>query len=208
MTQQDNPLDDTDRRIIAILQADGRRPYSQIAEDLGIPASSVRYRVQRLEDNGVLQIVGIANPLTIGFDRFAMIGLKVRPGTAREVCRRLSELPETSYVIMTAGQYDVMAEVICHDTGHFTNLVNERMHQIERGHFHRVLLRPGSPQTRLRLGRQPGRVAGPRRACSTRARNRRQALVLLPTGLDTHCAQSTDPEVASSIGPVADTDNT
>jgi len=131
MTQQDNPLDDTDRRIIAILQADGRRPYSQIAEDLGIPASSVRYRVQRLEDNGVLQIVGIANPLTIGFDRFAMIGLKVRPGTAREVSRRLSELPETSYVIMTAGQYDVMAEVICRDTGHFTDLVNERMHQID-----------------------------------------------------------------------------
>ena len=47
------------------------------------------------------------------------------------VCRRLSELPETSYVIMTAGQYDVMAEVICHDTGHFTDLVNERMHQID-----------------------------------------------------------------------------
>jgi Lrp/AsnC family transcriptional regulator, regulator for asnA, asnC and gidA len=51
MTQQDYPLDDTDRRIIAILQADGRRPYSQLAEDLGIPASSVRYRVHRLEEN-------------------------------------------------------------------------------------------------------------------------------------------------------------
>lgn len=130
-TQQDYPLDDTDRRIIAILQAHGRRPYSQIAEDLGIPASSVRYRVNRLEENGVLQVVGIANPLTIGFDRFAMIGLKVRPGTAREVCRQLAELPETSYVIMTAGQYDVMAEVICRDTEHFTGLVNERMHHID-----------------------------------------------------------------------------
>ena len=129
--QQDYPLDDTDRRIIAILQADGRRPYSQLAEHLGIPASSVRYRVRRLEENGVLQIVGIANPLTIGFDRFAMVGIKVRPGTAREVCRRLGELPETSYVIMTAGQYDVMAEVICRDTEHFTDLVNERMHHID-----------------------------------------------------------------------------
>jgi Lrp/AsnC family transcriptional regulator, regulator for asnA, asnC and gidA len=69
--------------------------------------------------------------LTIGFDRFAMIGLKVRPGTAREVCQRLGEFPETSYVIMTAGQYDVMAEVICRDTRHFTDLVNERMHQID-----------------------------------------------------------------------------
>ena len=130
-TQQDYPLDDTDRRVIAILQADGRRSYSQIAEDLGIPASSVRYRVRRLEESGVLQIVGIANPLTLGFDRFAMIGLKVAPGTAHEVCRQLGELPETSYVIMTAGQYDVMAEVICRDTGHFTDLVNERMHRID-----------------------------------------------------------------------------
>ncbi|MEV7286326.1 Lrp/AsnC family transcriptional regulator [Streptomyces sp. NPDC093252] len=129
--QGGHPLDDIDRRIIAILQADGRRAYSQIAEDLGIPASSVRYRVQRLEENGVLQIVGIANPLTIGFDRFAMIGLKVRPGMTREVCRQLRELPETSYVIMTAGQYDVMAEVICRDTDHFTDLVNERMHLME-----------------------------------------------------------------------------
>ncbi|MFE7108228.1 Lrp/AsnC family transcriptional regulator [Streptomyces sp. NPDC057575] len=131
MTQQESPLDDTDRRIIAILQAEGRRPYSQIAEDLGIPASSVRYRVQRLEENGILQVVGIANPLTIGFDRFAMIGLKVRPGTAREVCRQLGDLPETSYVIMTTGQYDIMAEVICRDTQHFTDLVNERLHQID-----------------------------------------------------------------------------
>lgn len=124
-------LDDIDRRIIAILQADGRRPYSQIAEELAIPASSVRYRVQRLEETGVLQIVGIANPLTIGFDRFAMVGIRVRPGTAPEVCRALRELPETSYVIMTAGGYDVMAEVICRDTDHFTDLMNRRLHLID-----------------------------------------------------------------------------
>ncbi|MDI2124700.1 Lrp/AsnC family transcriptional regulator [Yinghuangia seranimata] len=124
-------LDDIDRRIIAILQADGRRAYSQISEDLGIPASSVRYRVQRMEDNGVLQIVGIANPLTIGFDRLAMIGMRVRPGTAHDVCRALRELPETSYVVMTAGHYDVMVEVICRDTDHFTDLMNRRMHLID-----------------------------------------------------------------------------
>ncbi|MET9663614.1 MULTISPECIES: Lrp/AsnC family transcriptional regulator [Streptomyces] len=126
-----SPLDDTDRQIIAALQADGRRPYSQIAEELDIPASSVRYRVQRMEENGTLQIVGIANPLTIGFDRFAMVGIRVAPGTAPEVCRRLRELPETSYVIMTAGNYDVMAEVICRDTDHFTDLMNRRLHLID-----------------------------------------------------------------------------
>jgi Lrp/AsnC family transcriptional regulator for asnA, asnC and gidA len=126
-----SPLDDTDRRIIAILQADGRRPYSQISEELDIPASSVRYRVQRLEQNGTLQIVGIANPLTIGFDRLAMIGIRVRPGTAQEVCSQLRALPETSYVVMTAGHYDIMVEVICRDTNHFTDMMNRRLHLID-----------------------------------------------------------------------------
>ncbi|MGI5133800.1 Lrp/AsnC family transcriptional regulator [Streptomyces sp. CA-106110] len=124
-------LDELDRRIIAILQADGRRPYSQMAEALNLPASSVRFRVQRLEESGILQIVGIADPLTIGFDHFVMIGIKVRAGEAQNVCRALSELPETSYVILTAGRFDVMAEVICRDTAHFTEVVTTRVQQVD-----------------------------------------------------------------------------
>jgi Lrp/AsnC family transcriptional regulator for asnA, asnC and gidA len=124
-------LDDLDRRIIAILQADGRRPYSQMAEELNIPPSSVRYRVQRLEESGVLEIVGIADPLSIGFDRMAMVGIRVRAGEARNVCRALSELSETSYVIMTTGQFDVMAEVICRDTAHFSDLLTSRLQRLD-----------------------------------------------------------------------------
>ncbi|GAB3498729.1 Lrp/AsnC family transcriptional regulator [Nocardiopsis coralliicola] len=124
-------LDDLDRRIIAILQADGRRAYSRIAEDLGLPASSVRYRVQRLEEAGILQIVGIADPLTIGFDRLAMIGMRVQAGRAPEVCAALAALPETSYVIQTSGRFDVMAEVICRDTAHVTDLLNECIQRVD-----------------------------------------------------------------------------
>ncbi|MGW3494448.1 Lrp/AsnC family transcriptional regulator [Streptomyces sp. NPDC001020] len=124
-------LDDIDRRIIAVLQTEGRRAYSLIASDVGIPASSVRYRVQRLTDAGILRIVGIANPLTIGFDRMALIGIRVRPGTAQAVCRALRELPETAYVIMTAGGFDVMAEVICRDTAHFADLMTRRLPLID-----------------------------------------------------------------------------
>jgi Lrp/AsnC family transcriptional regulator for asnA, asnC and gidA len=124
-------MDDTDRKIITALQADGRRPFNQIAKDLGIPASSVRYRTHRLQELGILQIVGIANPLAIGFDRLAMIGIKTAPGRARAVCRALSDLPETSYVILTTGRYDVMAEVICRDIEHFTEVVSDRMQAIE-----------------------------------------------------------------------------
>src|SRR5918997_5881995 len=94
-------LDRVDREVIAALQADGRRPYSRIAADVGVSESVVRYRVARLEQSGMLQVVGIADPLRIGFDRMALIGIKVRPGTLREVCEAAKAFPETSYVAAT-----------------------------------------------------------------------------------------------------------
>src|SRR3954447_16568061 len=114
-TDQTAPLklDDVDRRIIGALQADGRRPYSRIAAALGVSESVVRYRAQRLEAAGVLQVVGIADPLKIGFDLMSMIGLKVRPGALDDVCVAVTGLPETSYVAAIAGAYDVLVEVVC-----------------------------------------------------------------------------------------------
>jgi Lrp/AsnC family transcriptional regulator, regulator for asnA, asnC and gidA len=124
-------LDDTDRRVIAALQADGRRPYSRIGEALGVSESVVRYRVSRLEQAGILQVVGIADPLKIGFDLMAMIGVKVAPGHLQEVCASITAFPETSYVAAVAGAFDVMVEVVCRDTAHFTELLTERLHNVE-----------------------------------------------------------------------------
>jgi Lrp/AsnC family transcriptional regulator, regulator for asnA, asnC and gidA len=124
-------LDDIDRRVIGALQADGRRPYSRIAAELGVSESVVRYRVGRLEQSGMLQIVGIADPLRIGFDRMALIGLKVCPGTVHDVCREVTAFPETSYVAAIAGGFDVIAEVICRDTSHFSELLTERLHHVD-----------------------------------------------------------------------------
>lgn len=120
-------LDAIDRKLIAILQKDGRRSFKEISEETGIPASSVRYRVQRLEDSGVLQIVGVSDPLRIGFDRLAMVGLKCEMGKARTVCEELSRMPETSYVVLTTGQFDVMIEVVCRDVQHYTELLHDRL---------------------------------------------------------------------------------
>lgn len=117
-----------DRRIIGALQAEGRRPFSRIAAEVGVSESVVRYRVARLESSGMLQIVGIADPLRIGFDRMALIGLKVRPGALHDVCKAMTDFPETSYVAAIAGSYDVLVEVICRDTAHFTELLTQRLH--------------------------------------------------------------------------------
>src|ERR1700712_5999638 len=98
-------LDETDKRRLGAVQADGRRPYSRIAAELDVSESVVRYRAQRLEQAGVLQVVGIADPLRIGFDRMALIGLKVRPGALDAVCHAVTAFPETSYVAAIAGPY-------------------------------------------------------------------------------------------------------
>jgi Lrp/AsnC family transcriptional regulator, regulator for asnA, asnC and gidA len=125
------PLDDIDRRIIAALQVEGRRPWSRIAADLGVPENTVRYRAQRLEQARMLQVVGIADPLRLGFDRMALIGIKIRPGSLDEVCAAAAELPETSYVAAIAGAYDVIIEVVCRDTVHFTELLTKRLPRID-----------------------------------------------------------------------------
>jgi Lrp/AsnC family transcriptional regulator for asnA, asnC and gidA len=124
-------LDDVDRRIIGALQADGRRPYSRIAAELDVSEGVVRYRAQKLEQAGVLQVVGIADPLRIGFDRMALLGLKVRPGSLEAVCAAVTAFPETSYVAAIAGSFDVLVEVVCRDTAHFTELLTQRVHHVD-----------------------------------------------------------------------------
>lgn len=125
-------LDWIDRRIIADLQVDGRKKYSIIGRELGVAESVVRYRVQRLQSERILQIVGIADPLRIGFDHFALVGLRVRPGMTEAVCAQLATMPETSYVVAVAGAAsDAIAEVVCRDTRHFAELLNRRIQVID-----------------------------------------------------------------------------
>jgi len=124
-------LDDLDRGIIAALQVDGRRAYSRIADEVGVSESVIRYRVRRLEDAGILRIVGIADPMRIGFDLMAMVGVKVRSGDLDQVCEQLGVLPETSYLIVTAGGYDLFVEVLCRDTAHFTEVLTEGIQALD-----------------------------------------------------------------------------
>ncbi|HSJ45689.1 MAG TPA: Lrp/AsnC family transcriptional regulator [Euzebyales bacterium] len=116
-------LDRLDRGIIAALQVDGRRAYSRIADEVGVSESVIRYRVRRLEDAGILQIVGVADPLRIGYDLMALVGVQVVPGRLAEVSERLRHVPEASYVIATAGRFDLFVEVMCRDTAHFTEVL-------------------------------------------------------------------------------------
>jgi Lrp/AsnC family transcriptional regulator for asnA, asnC and gidA len=107
-------LDDVSRAIIEQLQEDGRRPYARIAAAVGLSEAAVRQRVQRLLDAGILQIVGVTDPMQVGFSRQAMVGVRTR-GDTRKVADALASFDEVDYVVITAGSFDVLVEIVCED---------------------------------------------------------------------------------------------
>jgi Lrp/AsnC family transcriptional regulator for asnA, asnC and gidA len=123
-------LDDIAKRIIEQLQRDGRRSYAAIAKDVGLSEAAVRQRIQRLLEGGVMQIVAVTDPLMLGFRRQAMIGVRAE-GDLREVAERLGQLDEIDYVVLTAGAYDVLLEVVAEDDDHLLRVVNEQIRQVQ-----------------------------------------------------------------------------
>ena len=123
-------LDTTDRAIIAHLQYDGRMPFTEIAADVGISEGSVRRRVKRLRENGVLQIVGVAEPQFLGWAAAAMIGVTVQAGQIDTVAHQIARFPEVSYLFMASGGFDLFAEVYCRNMDHFVSFLNEKLQQV------------------------------------------------------------------------------
>lgn len=122
--------DAQDKAIIAELQRDGRAPYSTIAETVGLSETAVRKRVKRLTDSGVVQIVAVTDPTQLGFARQAMIGIRAS-GALEPVAEALAALEEVDYVVITAGTYDVLVEVVCESDAHLLELVSRRIRSIE-----------------------------------------------------------------------------
>jgi Lrp/AsnC family transcriptional regulator, regulator for asnA, asnC and gidA len=116
-------LDETSKKIIEQLQSDGRRPYAAIGKAVGLSEAAVRQRVQRLLDNGVMQIVAVTDPVQVGFSRQAMVGLRV-DGDVMAVAEQVAKLREVDYVVVTAGSFDLILEVVCEDDDHLLELVS------------------------------------------------------------------------------------
>jgi Lrp/AsnC family transcriptional regulator, regulator for asnA, asnC and gidA len=119
-------LDDVSKAIIEQLQADGRTSYATIAKRVGLSDAAVRVRVQRLLDNDVMQIVAVTDPLQLGFTRQAMVGIRTE-GDTQLVADRLTAMTEVTYVVTTAGSFDLIVEVVCEDDEELLDLVSRRI---------------------------------------------------------------------------------
>lgn len=122
-------LDGANRAIIEALQRDGRRPYRSIAEEVGLSEAAVRRRVQRLRDSGVIQIVAVTDPLQLGCHRQAMVGVRVE-GDVRLVAEKVAALGEVDEVVLCAGSFDLLVEVVCEDDDRLLCLLNDSIRSI------------------------------------------------------------------------------
>ena len=123
-------LDEVSKAIIEQLQQDGRRSYAAIGKVVGLSEAAVRQRVQRLTESGVMQVVAVTDPLQLGFARQAMVGVRAK-GELEAVAEALAEIDEVDYVVVTAGTYDILVEVVCESDDHLLELLSGKIRTIE-----------------------------------------------------------------------------
>ena len=123
-------LDDIAKRIIELLQGDGRLSYSAIAKDVGLSEAAVRHRVQKLIEGGVIQIVAVTDAMQMGFARQAMIGIKVT-GDVQEVAAKLGAMDELDYIFITTGRFDILDELVATSDDELLDIISKRVSTID-----------------------------------------------------------------------------
>jgi len=122
-------LDQINKDIVEQLQQDGRRSYATLAKAVGLSEPAVRQRVQKLLDNGVMQIVAVTDPLMLGFARQAMIGIRA-DGDLRGIADQLAALVEIDYVVICTGSFDLLVELVVSDDEQLLDILNDDIRAI------------------------------------------------------------------------------
>src|SRR6188472_1896182 len=115
VTAPEAGLDDIDRAIVRELQEDGRRTFREIGRKLDLSERTIRTRVRRMQDDGVLRILAFADPYRVGDSVLAMVLIRVATGAHDRVVETLTEWPEVSYISSLLGRSDVYVQLVCRD---------------------------------------------------------------------------------------------
>jgi len=126
MQKNNQLLDELDFSVLSCLQKDGRMSFTVMAEQLNVSVGTIRTRVNKLIEDGTVNIIGRVNPDKVGFRSYAHIAVFIRPATLKEkVAQKISKLPEVSFLAMTSGDYDLEVDVMCRDNDHLVEFVNQ-----------------------------------------------------------------------------------
>ncbi len=124
-------VDEIDRQIINALKRDGRTPFAQIAQRLGVSPGMIRQRYLRLVEEGYIQVVAVTNPLLMGYSTMALIGVKADGSRLHEIARQIAAFEEVIYLVLSTGGYDLLVEVICRDNADLLRFLTQRLHGVE-----------------------------------------------------------------------------
>ncbi len=124
-------LDEIDQKILEALRQDGRTPFAQIAEQLSVSPGMIRMRYNRLVEMGFLKVVAITNPLRMGYEAMAMIGIRTDGKKMLEVAEKIAEFDEVVYLIVTSGRFDILVEVFCRNHADLLRFITEKLYSIE-----------------------------------------------------------------------------
>lgn len=116
-------LDAVDQGIIEALQKNGRESFRRIAAQVGVSEATIRARYARLCEDNILQVTGITNPLGLGFEAQAMVGIRTS-GPPEPVANEIATWDEADYVVITAGQFDILVELVCADRRELLGVTN------------------------------------------------------------------------------------
>lgn len=126
------PLDETDRAVIAHLAADGRASFREFASTMGVSEATVRLRYTKLVESGAVRVMCIVNPLRLGYRSTSWVGIRVGDqGRAQEVAEALTQFSAVSYVAITAGRFDVLAEVVTETGESLLSVLDNEIRPIE-----------------------------------------------------------------------------
>jgi len=126
---RDDRLDATDRALVTALQRDGRLGYAELGDLVGLTPGGARRRVVRLQERGILQIVGVTDPLKLGYQQMAMLTIEVS-GDVSEVADALGEIENVVYVVTGAGAFDILVEVIAEDSDALFDVITRQVRQV------------------------------------------------------------------------------
>ena len=144
MHKNGNSLDELDFAIVSCLQQDGRMSFTVMAEKLDVSVGTIRTRMNKLVEDGTINIIGRVDPAKVGFDSYAHIAVFVRPATLKEkLAHKIAKLPEVSFLAMTSGDHDLEVDVMCRDNDHLVSFVNaiskfEGVHQTKTTLYFKV----------------------------------------------------------------------
>lgn len=123
-------LDEIDRKLIDALQHDGRASYADLADLVGLSPAATRLRVQRLLDGAVVKVVGVTDPLALGYPVMAALGVRV-DRNVRDVADRIADIPGVIYVVFTSGSFDLLVEVVCEDSARLLTVIDDEIRAID-----------------------------------------------------------------------------